>query len=39
MDICLILKRSEALSGKHRVYRNLDNMDLLLTIFAAVEPA
>ena len=31
----LILKRSEALSGKRPVYQNLSDMELKLTIFAA----
>ncbi|MBK8962004.1 MAG: hypothetical protein WBQ93_01945 [Candidatus Competibacter sp.] len=35
----LILKRSEALSGKRPVYQNLSDMELKLTIFAAPPPA
>jgi predicted HTH transcriptional regulator len=34
----MILERSEALSGKRPVYENLDDMELLLTIFAAPPP-
>jgi len=35
----MILERSEALSGKRPVYENLDDMELLLTIYAAPPPA
>lgn len=35
----LILERSAALSGKRPVYENLDDMELLLTIYAAAPPA
>jgi hypothetical protein len=34
----MILERSEALSGKRPVYENLDDMELLLTIYAAPAP-
>ncbi|MER2557085.1 MAG: ATP-binding protein [Candidatus Competibacter denitrificans] len=34
----LILKRSEALSGKRPVYENLSDMELKLTLFAAPPP-
>ena len=34
----MILKRSEALSGRRPVYENLDDMELLLTIYAAPPP-
>ncbi|TAN52042.1 MAG: transcriptional regulator [Methylococcaceae bacterium] len=34
----MILKRSEALSGKRPVYENLSDMELKLTIFAAPPP-
>ncbi|MDP2751035.1 MAG: ATP-binding protein [Rhodocyclaceae bacterium] len=34
----LILKRSEALSGKRPIYENLGDMELKLTIFAAPPP-
>lgn len=34
----LILERSQALSGKRPVYQNLDDMELLLTIYAAAPP-
>ena len=32
------LERSEALSGRRPVYENLDDMELLLTIYAAPPP-
>lgn len=35
----MILERSEALSGKRPLYENLDDMELLLTIYAAPPPA
>ncbi len=35
----MILERSQALSGKRPVYENLDDMELLLTIYAAPPPA
>jgi predicted HTH transcriptional regulator len=35
----MILERSEALSGKRPVYENLDDMELLLTLYAAPPPA
>lgn len=34
----MILERSEALSGQRPVYENLDDMELLLTIYAAPPP-
>ncbi len=34
----LILKRSEALSGKRPIYENLSDMELKLTVFAAPPP-
>lgn len=34
----LILKRSEALSGKRPIYENLSDMELKLTLFAAPPP-
>jgi ATP-dependent DNA helicase RecG len=34
----LILERSQALSGKRPLYQNLDDMELLLTIYAAPPP-
>ncbi|AUB80387.1 ATP-binding protein [Candidatus Thiodictyon syntrophicum] len=35
----MILERSEALSGRRPVYENLEDMELLLTIYAAAGPA
>ena len=35
----LILERSEACSGRRPVYENLEDMELLLTIYAAAAPA
>jgi predicted HTH transcriptional regulator len=34
----LILERSQTLSGKLPLYQNLDDMELLLTIYAAPPP-
>jgi len=34
----MILERSQALSGKRPVYENLDDMELLLTLYAAPAP-
>ena len=34
----MILERSEALSGRRPVYENLEDMELLLTIYAAAAP-
>ncbi|WP_295436671.1 ATP-binding protein [uncultured Thiodictyon sp.] len=34
----MILERSEALSGRRPVYENLEDMELLLTIYAAAGP-
>jgi ATP-dependent DNA helicase RecG len=34
----MILERSESLAGKRPVYENLDDMELLLTIYAAPPP-